>query len=254
MKTRSQVLEIAAVREFDLVVIGGGIVGRRVSRKMQRAVDYRCSWSNAGDFASGTSSRTTKLIHGGLRYLEQLHFGVTRELCQGARTIRAAGTAHGARFQLYFALDEKRPFLGIKAAIGLTLYDVLAMDVPTAHRHNRISQKEVQEYVPGLAVQNITGGLRFHDCITDDSRLVTEVIKSASNEGALAINYLEVTGFVMDGDKIKGIECHDRYSGGEVTINCKTCVNASGVWSDKICQMWTSRGKNASPPLRVCTS
>ena len=249
MKMRGQVLELAALREFDVVVIGGGIVGAGVaqnaaSRGLSVLVIER------EDFASGTSSRTTKLIHGGLRYLEQLHFGVTRELCQ-ERALLGQLAPHLVRdFSFILPLTKNDAFFGFKASIGLTLYDVLSWNVSSAPHHTRLTQKEVQEQVPSLNTKDVSGGLRFHDCITDDSRLVMEVIKSACNEGALAINYMEVVGFETDNGKVKAVKCRDRYSGGDVTIRCKTCVNATGVWSDGLVKMLDSKWKKRVAPAK----
>lgn len=249
MKTRAQVLEVAALREFDVLVIGGGIVGAGVA---QNAASRGLSvlLVERDDFASGTSSRTTKLIHGGLRYLEQLHFGVTRELCQERALLEQLAPHMVRDFSFILPLTKSDPFFGFKAGIGLTLYDILSWNVANVHHHSKISQRELVESVPALSTQNVDGALRFHDCITDDSRLVLEVIKSASNEGALAINYVEVQSIQTHNGKISTIYCRDRYSGGDLTIRAKTCVNATGVWSDEITQMVDPSWKKRVAPAK----
>ena len=244
LKARSQVLEVATLREFDLVVIGGGIVGAGVA---QDAASRGLSvlLVEKDDFAAGTSSRSTKLIHGGLRHIEQMQFGLTREMCHERALLEQLAPHMIRDFSFILPLSKKDPFSGFKASLGLTAYDLLAWNVSSSERHVRLSQKDVLEYVPALSPEKIAGGLRFHDCITDDSRLVLEVIKSAAAEGAHAINYMEVIGFEKEGANICAVRCHDRYSGEEFTFRCKTCVNAAGVWSDEITRLadgnWTKR-------------
>jgi glycerol-3-phosphate dehydrogenase len=249
MKTRNQVLEVAALRQFDLVVIGGGIVGAGVA---QNAASRGLSvlLLEREDFASGTSSRTTKLIHGGLRYLEQLRLGITRELCQERALLEQLAPHMVRDFSFILPLLKNDSFFAWKANVGLTVYDMLASGIGSSHRHTQISRKELLEYVPALSAKNVTGGLRFHDCITDDSRLVLEVIKSACNLGGLAINYFEGKGFETEGGKITAINCHDRYSGGDFTIRCRACVNAAGVWSDEVASMLSPDWKKRITPAK----
>jgi glycerol-3-phosphate dehydrogenase len=244
MKSRNQILESASVREFDLLVIGGGIVGAGVT---QDAASRGLSvlLVERDDFASGTSSRTTKLIHGGLRYLEQLKVNLTKELCH-ERALLEQLAPHLVRdfsFILPIAKDEK--FFGLKAKVGLTLYDFLAGGNSGNHRHESLNQKELLEAAPALSSDLVNSGLRFHDCITDDSRLVLEVIKSACSDGAMAVNYMEVLDFITEDGVITGAKCKDRYAGNEISIRCKMIVNAAGVWTDdlllKANPQWKSR-------------
>jgi glycerol-3-phosphate dehydrogenase len=153
-------------------------------------------------------------------------------------------------FSFILPLTGDDPFFGIKAGIGLALYDLLAWNVSGSHKHSHINKREVLESVPGLSAKNINGGLRFHDCITDDSRLVLEVIKSACAEGAIAINYVEVKGINTEAGKIKGLVCHDRYSGAPIEVRCRTVVNAGGVWSDTVTQMIDTSWKNRIAPAK----
>jgi glycerol-3-phosphate dehydrogenase len=232
MKTRSQALENVTLREFDMVVIGGGIVGAGIA---QNAASRGLSVLviEKEDFASGTSSKTTKLIHGGLRYLEQFHLHLTRELCQERALLESLAPHMVRDFSFILPLTKRDPLFGLKAQLGLTLYDLLAWST-TNKRHQKIDLREMLEAAPSLSPKVVTGGLRFHDCITDDSRLVIEVLKSAVTEGADVVNYLEVTGFQAENNRVTAVECHDRYSGKELIIKCKSCVNAAGVWSDKL--------------------
>jgi glycerol-3-phosphate dehydrogenase len=244
LKTRSQALEVATLREFDLVVIGGGIVGASVA---QDAASRGLSvlLLEKDDFAAGISSRSTKLVHGGLEQLEHLHFKRARQMCRERALLEQLAPHLIRDFSFILPLRKTDPIFNFKARFGLGVYDLLSWNVSSAGRHALLSKKEVLEYAPALSQDNFIGGLRFHDCLTDDSRLVLEVIKSAAQEGAHAINYMEVTAFEKDGSKITAVQCHDRYSGNEVTFRCKLCVNAAGVWADEISRLadshWTKR-------------
>lgn len=235
MKNRNQVLEIVGLREFDVLVIGGGIVGAGVA---QDAASRGLSvlLVERDDFASGTSSRTTKLIHGGLRYLEQLKVNLTRELCHERALLEQLAPHLIKDFSFILPLTREDRLFGVKAKIGLTLYDLLSGSKSLIHKHESLSQRELLEASPALSSQLVKGGLRFHDCITDDSRLVLEVIKSAGNEGAHVINYMEVTDFLSQDGSINKVRCRDRYSGATLEIRSKMIVNAAGVWTDRLLQ------------------
>ena len=235
MKTRNQALETAKTRQFDLIVIGGGIAGAGIAQNAACRGLSVCLIEK-DDFASGTSSRTTKLIHGGLRYLEQLHFMLTLELCQ-ERELLAGLAPHLVRdLSLIMPLITDNWFFGIKAELGLTLYDIVSWS-HTHRRHKKLSKKEVLTAAPALASDHVSGGLKFHDCITDDARIVLEVIKSSASYGTVPINYLKVVGFIKEGGQFTGVNCHDLIDGSEVTIKGKACVNATGIWVDEVFQM-----------------
>lgn len=231
MKSRSQVLQVAAEREFDLVIIGGGIVGAGVA---QDAASRGLSvlLLEKDDFASGTSSRTTKLIHGGLRYLEQLQFRLTRELCQERGLLETLAPHMVRDFSFMLPITKGKKFFGLKADIGLTLYDLLSINARGVRTHQRLNRKETLGAAPSLNAALVSGGLRFHDCITDDSRVVIEVIKSACEFGALAVNYLEAVDFKTKDGRVEAIVCRDRFNGQDLVVRCRSCINATGVWSD----------------------
>jgi glycerol-3-phosphate dehydrogenase len=249
MKTRSQALQTLSNQEFDLAIVGGGIAGAGVAQDAA-ARGLSVVLIEKDDFASGTSSRTTKLIHGGLRYLEQFHFKLTRELC-AERALLEQLAPHLVRdFSFIMPLVKDSPFFSLKAELGLTLYDLLSCSIAGARHHRRLSQKEVLESVPALSPHVFSGGLRFHDCITDDARMVLEVIKSACSAGAVAANYLEVTGFEQESGRVVGVSCHDRMDGQEIHIRCRVCVNATGVWSDELYQMLQPQWKSHVKPSK----
>lgn len=250
MKTRVDSLRKASEQEFDLVVIGGGIVGAGVA---QDAASRGLSvlLLEKGDFASGTSSRTTKLIHGGLRYLEQFQFRLTRELCQERGLLEHLAPHMIKDFSFILPVCNYKKLFGLKAGVGLTIYDLLSLNARGVRRHQRLSLAETVSAAPSLDASRLSSGLRFHDCITDDSRVVMAVIKSACSFGALAINYLEATGFQTADSysRVEAVNCRDVLTGVEIVIRCRTCVNATGVWSDELLSQidpaWTRKVKPA---------
>jgi len=249
MLSRSEALAAIKETEFDIVIIGGGIVGAGIaqdaaSRGLKTVVVEK------DDFSSGTSSKTTKLIHGGLRYLEQFHFRLTRELCHERALLEQLAPHLVKDFSFILPIVEKDWLFAMKARAGLTLYDILAGQLASVKRHEKLNRQVVLETAPSLSPELIRGGLKFHDCITDDSRLVIEVLKSAAEMGAVCVNYLKATGIRLDNGLVSAVECHDRYSGSDVTLRTRSCVNAAGVWSDQVARMTDSSWKSHVVPAK----
>ena len=248
MQSRTQALIAAREKVFDVAVIGGGIVGAGIAQNAASR-GLAVILIDKGDFSSGTSSKTTKLIHGGLRYLEQFQFKLTKELCNERALLEQLAPHLVKDFSFVLPICKGNGFFGLKAKAGLTLYDLVAWNKRSVKRHQSLNQKEVVGAVPSLNGNKISGGLRFHDCITDDSRLVMEVLKSADHLGAVVINYVAAQTFEFEGNRIAALTCRDRVSGHEFRINAKTCINAAGVWSDglmgKIDPDWKNRVRPA---------
>jgi glycerol-3-phosphate dehydrogenase len=231
---RNQLLESAKQRRFDVLVIGGGITGAGValdaaSRGLSVALLEK------DDFASGTSSRTTKLIHGGLRYLEQFKFKLVSQLCAERALLErlAPHMVHDVSFVLPF--PPRAVLFSIKALLGLTIYDFMSWSI--RHRsHRRLSRKQVRDLCPLLSANVVSGGARFYDCQADDARLVLEVVKTAASLGATVLNYIEVEDFQIEDGKIAGVHCIDRSQGEKFSISGKSCINATGVWIDSSCR------------------
>ncbi len=244
MKSRTESLQVAKHRLFDLLVIGGGIAGAGVA---QNAASRGLSvlLIEKDDFASGTSSRTTKLIHGGLRYLEQFRVKLTRQLCQERARLERLAPHLVRDFSFILPLSKKHQLFNWKAHLGLALYDLVALSAQSHHHFNHLGPSAVLESAPALSSRELAGGLKFHDCITDDARIVLEVIKSACQEGAVALNYIQAKGFASKGTALDGVVCRDRYTGDEFTVRSKAVVNATGVWADEVCKLadpnWTKK-------------
>ena len=219
---------------WDLVIVGGGITGAGV---LHQAVQQglRALLVEAKDFAYGTSSRSTKLVHGGLRYLRQAQFKVTHEsLRERERLMREApGLVDDLGFSLAsFPGDSVSPW---KYGLGLAIYDVLA----GKWQHQKLSREEMIHLHPELEGSEVRSGYLYHDARTDDARLVVRVLREATRAGGVAINYARVADLVRDREgTVCGVRIVDEAPGpghGRVAeVPCKVTVNATGVWADEL--------------------
>jgi glycerol-3-phosphate dehydrogenase len=216
--------------EFDVLVIGGGATGLGI------AVDaatrgYRTVLVEARDFASGTSSRSTKLIHGGVRYLAQGRVGLVREALQ-ERALLRRNAPHLVK-ELPIILPSYAWHSLPMYAAGLKLYDALAGR--TGFQPSRLlSRGEVLERLPGINPEGLQGGVLYHDGQFDDARLAIALAQTAAEHGAVVCNYLEVNRFVYSEGRICGVAGTDGESGATVTIKARVVINATGMASDSI--------------------
>jgi glycerol-3-phosphate dehydrogenase len=242
---------IAALQddEFDVVVIGGGITGAGVALDAASR-GYSVALVEKADYASGTSSRSSKLVHGGLRYLQQFDLGLVREALL-ERSINVALAPHLVKplKLVVAAFDGQRPdrMLGV----GLNMYDVMSRErlrpgrrrknedanadgEPdwTPDRHRIISGEEVSELLPALASREPSGGYLFYDCQTDDARLVLTVLGEAERFGAVCANWLGVGALLEENGKATGVHVIDGATGEGFPIRAGAVVNATGVWAD----------------------
>ncbi len=253
MITRERAIEALTGERFDIVVIGGGITGAGVALDAASR-GYSVALVEKADFASGTSSRSSKLVHGGLRYLQNFDLGLVREaLLERRLMVRLA--PHLVRpLQLVVpAFDGARPDRMV--GIGLNMYDVMATPRLRGRRANRraaaaageesdsdwsparhrvISGEEVLELLPALAGREPSGGYLFYDCQTDDARLVLTVLGEAERFGAICVNRMEVTELIPEDGHGAGVTLRDREAGTEYTVYTDNVVNATGVWADRI--------------------
>jgi glycerol-3-phosphate dehydrogenase len=238
---REDALEALQAERFDLVVIGGGITGAGVALDAASR-GYSVALVERDDYASGTSSRSSKLVHGGLRYLQSFDLGLVREaLMERALMVNLAPhLVHPLAF-LVPGLDGKHPDRAIGA--GLNMYDVMARerirrrgdeDDWSPARHRLISAEETVELAPALEPRNPTSAYLFYDCQTDDVRLVLTVLGEAERFGTVMANRCEVRGLVLRGGRAAGVLCLDRMSDNEFEIQADNVVSATGVWADRI--------------------
>jgi glycerol-3-phosphate dehydrogenase len=215
---------------WDVVVVGGGITGAGVFRLATR-LGWRALLVEARDFAWGTSSRSTKLVHGGLRYLAQGQFGVTRESVREREQLVAEGPGlvewMGFLCPLYKGSGRGRGSF----SLGLALYDLFARK--WAHRY--CERDELRALAPHLEGQGLLGGFRYYDAVTDDARLVLRLLGEAKAAGGEALNYAVAEELVLDdGGRACGIVVRDALSGRTTKVPARVVINATGAWSDSL--------------------
>jgi glycerol-3-phosphate dehydrogenase len=237
---------------FDLLVIGGGITGAGIALDAS-ARGLRAALVEKRDFAAGTSSRSTKLIHGGLRYLEHFDFALVREGLRERATLAriAPHLVDPCPFVVPIYRDNKRNYdHPLKMRAGLVLYDLLAGRYGFAsHRH--LSRDEALKLAPQLDPRGLKGALLYYDALTDDSRLVIEVIKAARELGSRIANYTRVTGFIKDEfGKVAGARLRDELTGDEFTARSRIVINATGVWMNDVAGLVSRPGAETAKHVR----
>src|SRR5690349_14759095 len=242
---RSDVLrKIGSTSQWDVVVVGGGATG--LGTALEAATrGHRTLLLEAEDFGKGTSSRSTKLVHGGVRYLQQGNVKLVLEaLKERGRMLRnAPHLAHRRAFVLptysYFGL----PFYGI----GLTLYDLLARREGIG-RSRLLSPRRVQEALPTIQTKGLKGGVLYYDGQFDDARFAITLFRTLVDLGGTALNYMRVTGLLERNGAVAGVYAQDIESGASVEIQGKAVVNATGVFVD---ELRNADEPNADPILTV---
>jgi glycerol-3-phosphate dehydrogenase len=220
---------------FDLVVIGGGINGVGVARDAAMR-GLRTALVERGDFACGTSSRSSKLIHGGLRYLEQGHVRLVLEAVRERERLRRLAPHLVRPQEFLFPVYRGGPLGLLRLAAGLWVYDLLAV-FWRVRRHGMLGRARLIAAEPALRREGLVGGGRYWDYRTDDARLVLETALAAAREGAVVVSYAEVTGFLEEGGRIAGARVVDRLSGDEVEVRTRMVVNAAGPWIDEVASL-----------------
>ena len=220
-------------RLHDLAVVGGGASGLGVALDAA-ARGLSVVLLESHDFAKGTSSRATKLLHGGVRYLAQGNIGLVREALH-ERTTVLHNAPHLAQ-PLAFVMPSYRwwetPFYGL----GLTLYDALAGRSGLG-KTGFLGRQATLCALPGVQPQGLRGGVRYWDGQFDDARLALALARTAALQGALLVNYCAVTGLVHEGGRVAGVQCKDSLSGRAWRVRARCVVNATGVWVDGVRQM-----------------
>lgn len=230
--TRSEIIDLIKDQdEWDMVVIGGGITGVGVAREAARQ-GFRVLLLEQKDFAWGTSSRSSKMVHGGLRYLASGNLKLTSHSVKERE--RLMEEAPGLVNLLPYVWPHyKGQFPGPRIfSILLAVYDLFA-----GHKYRKYMDKQAAlSVLPGLNDANLIGVTRFADAVTDDSRLVMRVLQEAQNDGALALNYCEVKEVINTGEQVNELQAFDQVSGETYQIKAKVIVSATGAWADKFRQ------------------
>jgi glycerol-3-phosphate dehydrogenase len=217
---------------FDLLIIGGGITGAGIALDATSR-GLRTALIEKEDFASGTSSRSTKLIHGGLRYLKQLEFALVKEVGSERAIVHKLAPHLVVPEKMLLPLYEKRGLGYWLTSIGLKIYDWLAGVKPEDQR-KMLTRPETLKYEPLLKTDDVKGGAIYAEYRTDDARLTIELIKLAVAKEACIANYVKATDFIYDNEKIVGVKACDLLSNSNLTIKAKTVVNATGPWVDEL--------------------
>lgn len=241
---RSLLLQNLSSQTFDLLIIGGGITGAGIALDAASR-GLKVALVEKQDFAAGTSSRSTKLIHGGLRYLKNFELGLVMEVAQERKIIFRNAPHLVSQEKLLLPLIRNGSFGKFITSIGLTIYDVLAC-VNSNDWHKILSRKETINEEPLLQNEILIGSGFYSEYRTDDARLTIEVIKTAVKYGANTANYVEAKRFLYSGKKISGAECEDIFSGSKFNINAGNVVNAAGPWVDAIRDKETEDGRQKS--------
>lgn len=227
-----------AETQFDLVIIGGGINGASTAREAALR-GMKVALVEARDFAAATSSRSSKLIHGGLRYLDQFEFRLVHEARRERRLLRKLAPHLAWPVPFLFPIYRGDPYSPLKVRLGLSIYDLLG-NLGTADRHQTLSKEEMLRRVPLLEPDGLREGALYHDSLTDDARLTIENIVDAAAHGAAVANYTEVRSFMLETHKGNGkpaitrAELEDRRTGQRIEISSRFWVNATGPWVDQV--------------------
>ncbi len=244
---RVAALERLETEPFDVVVVGGGVVGTgcaldAATRGLSTAL------LEARDWAAGTSSRSSKLIHGGLRYLEQLEFGLVREALAERHLLLTRLCPHLVKPIPFLYPLRHRVWERAYAGSGVLLYDTLltmsAAAGPRAlPRHRHLTRRKALALAPALRKDALIGALQYYDAQVDDARHTMTIARTAAAYGAAAASGVQVIGFLREGERVSGVRVCDRESGREFEVRARVVVNATGVWTDATQELAGGRGR-----------
>jgi glycerol-3-phosphate dehydrogenase len=248
-------LKEMAASPFDLLVIGGGITGACVAWDAALR-GLRVALVEKEDFGGATSAATSKLIHGGLRYLTQREFGMVRESLHERRILEVI--APHLVYPIPFLIPTFRGRQGkVPLSLGMIVYELLAYDraqvddrTKRVPLHRSLSSQEVLHMEPGIPSEGLTGGILFYDCqVFSPERLTLEFLLSAAARGARLANYAEMQSFIMDGSRVFGALVRDRLTGETFEIRAEVTANVTGPWADLL--LHALPGKDQPPPRMV---
>jgi glycerol-3-phosphate dehydrogenase len=234
-----------AEHELDILVVGGGVVGAGT------ALDAATRGLSVGlvearDWASGTSSRSSKLIHGGLRYLEMLDFTLVREALKERGLLLERLAPHLVKPVPFLYPLQHKGWERLYAGTGVAMYD--AMSVSSGHgrglpMHRHLSRRHALRVAPALRKDALVGALQYYDAQVDDARLVVTLVRTAASYGATVANQARVTGFLREGERVVGATIEDLEAGGEYQVRARQVVNATGVFTDDTQALIGERGQ-----------
>src|SRR5918995_758995 len=231
--------------ELDVLVVGGGVTGAGVALDAATR-GLRVALAEARDFASGTSSRSSKLFHGGLRYLEQVDLTLAREALHESDLSVTRIAPHLVKPVPFLYPLEHRVWERPYVTAGLVLYDQLArlgaLSTPMP-RHKHLSRRGARQLFPALKPDALVGAIRYYDAQADDARHTLSVARTAAAYGATVLNSAEVVAFHHAGGRVTGVRVRNVETGREVDVQAEVVVNATGVWTDDIQTLVGGRGR-----------
>lgn len=242
---RTAAISALKAKELDILVVGGGIVGTGAALDAATR-GLRVGMVEARDWGSGTSSRSSKLVHGGIRYLEQLDFRLVREaLIERGLLLQRIAPHLVKPVRFLYPLTKpiiERAYVGA----GMLLYDIFSYTggrSPGVPHHRHLSKRQMLQAMPSLNPNAFVGGLTYYDAQVDDARYVANLARTASFYGAHIANRVRVEGFLKVGERVVGVTARDRETGETFEIHAKQVVNATGVWTDDTQSMVGTRGQ-----------
>lgn len=242
---RTAALTALRDKELDILVVGGGIVGTGAALDAATR-GLRVGMVEARDWASGTSSRSSKLVHGGIRYLEQLDFRLVREALKERGLLLQRIAPHLVKPVRFLYPLQKRVIERLYVGAGMLLYDILSYSggrPPGVPHHRHLTKRQVMQMVPSLGKDALVGGITYYDAQVDDARYVASLARTASYYGAHVASRVRVEGFIKVGQRVVGVHAHDLETGEKFDIRAKQVVNATGVWTDDTQAMVGERGQ-----------
>jgi glycerol-3-phosphate dehydrogenase len=228
-KTLVNEISQADAPEWDLIIIGGGITGAAVLREAVRC-GYRSLLIEQKDFAWGTSSRSSKMVHGGLRYLASGHFALTKDSLTERERLLSEAPDLVKRAGFYFIIRKGRFPGRWSMSIILKIYDYMAGVRDACY----YASDKIQERFRGIRTKGLKGGWYYTDASTDDARLVLRLLQEASNHGGQMLNYVKAKNLIIHQDKVSGVTVENSVNGEVFDLRAKVVVNSTGVWADKL--------------------
>jgi glycerol-3-phosphate dehydrogenase len=230
---RARALERCASETFDVLVVGGGVTGCGAALDAAGR-GLSVALLEKRDFAAGTSSRSSKLIHGGLRYLENFDIELVREALHERSLLVEKLAPHLVHPTPFLFPLKHRVWDRFYMGSGLFIYDALAGLHPAMPHHRHLTRRSCLRAVPGLRADSLTGGIRYYDAQVDDARFSLVLARTAAAHGAVCVSGAGVVGFLHEGDRIVGARVQDLETAGEFEVRARTVINATGVWTTEM--------------------
>ncbi len=241
-QARAEAMQRLAEDKFDVLVIGGGVTGCGTALDAVTR-GLRVGLVEARDFAAGTSSRSSKLFHGGLRYLEQLNFSLVFEALKERSLALTTLAPHLAKPVPFLYPLTRRGFDRGYAGLGIGVYDVMGAGRGVPHHLRHLGRRKTLESFPSADRQRIIGSIRFYEGLVDDARHTMMLGRTAAHYGAAVATSCRVVGFLREVDRVAGVRVRDLETGAEFEVRAHQTINAAGVWIDELQEMLGGRGQ-----------